>query len=62
MNGGVLEDVISRVNERAKVSGAMKKVRKAGSLGVDAKRIMYDSVMVATVLCGAETWGLNAWE
>ena len=37
-NGGVVEDVISRENEEVKVSGAMSKIWKVGSLGINVKR------------------------
>ena len=61
-NGGVSEDVISRVNEGAKVSGAMNRIWRVRSLGVNVKRMMYESIVVPTVLYGAETWGLNVRE
>ena len=40
-NGGVVEDVISRVNEGAKVSGALSMIWKVGSFGMGIKRMMY---------------------
>ena len=61
-NGGVSEDVISRVNEGAKVSGAMNRIWRVRSLGVNVKRMMYERIVVPTVLYGAETWGLNVRE
>ena len=50
------------MNEWAKVLGAMNRIWKAGSLGADVKRMMYERIVVLTVLYGAETWGLNARE
>ena len=40
-NESVVEDVISRVNEGAKVSGVISMIWKVGSLGTDVKRIMW---------------------
>ena len=37
-NWGVVDDVISRVNERAKVSGALSRIWKAGLFGMGIKR------------------------
>ena len=61
-NGGAVEDVISRVNEGAKVSGAMSRLWKVRSVGVNVKKMMYERIVVPTVLYGAETWGLNVRE
>ena len=55
--GGVIEDVIGRVNEGVKVSGAMNKLLKVSSLGVNVKRIVMPSV-----LYGLETWALKERE
>ena len=61
-NGGVVEDVIGKVNEGAKVSGAMSRIWKVGSFGINVKRITYEKIVVPTVVYGAETWCLNARE
>ena len=45
-NGGVVDDVISRVNEGAKVSGAMSRIWKVGSFGMNVKRRMYERKVV----------------
>ena len=55
-NGGVLEYVLNRVNEGAKVSGALSKVWRVRSLGINVKRMMYERIVVPTVLYRAETW------
>ena len=55
-NGGVLEYVLNRVNEGAKVSGALSKVWRVRSLGINVKRMMYKRIVVPTVLYRAETW------
>ena len=44
--------MISRVKEGAKVSGAMNSIWKVGSLGIDVKRMMYETIGVPTVLDG----------
>ena len=61
-NGEVLGDVLNRVNEGAKVAGAMNRIWKVRSLGINVKKMMYESIVVSTVLYGADTWGLNASE
>ena len=55
-NEGVVEDVIGRVNEEAKVSGAMNRLCKVRPLGVNAKRMMYERLVVPSALHGAKTW------
>ena len=54
--------MLNRVNERAKGAGAMSRALTVRSLGVNVKTMMYASIVVLTVLHGAETWGLNARE
>ena len=61
-NGGVVEDVISRVNEGAKVSGALSRIWKVGSFGMGIKRMMYERIVVPTVIYGAEAWWLKERE
>ena len=58
-NGGVVEDVISRVNEGAKVSGALSKIWRVGSFGIGVKRMMHERIVVPTVIFGAEAWWLR---
>ena len=52
-NGDVVDDVISRVNERSKVSGALSKIWRVGSFGIGVKKIMYERIVVPTVIYGA---------
>ena len=52
--------MLNRVNERAKVAGAINKVWVIRSLGINLKKIIYESLVMPTVLYGAEMWGLNA--
>ena len=61
-NGGVVGDVMGRVKEGANVSGAMSRIWKVWSFGMDVKRMMYERIVVPTVVDGAETWCLNARE
>ena len=60
--GGVVEDVNARVNEGAKVGGALKSVWKVRSVSMGVKRKMYGSIVVPTVLYGAECWAVKAAE
>ena len=47
-NGGVVEDVIGRVNDAAKVSDAMKRLWKVGFLGVNVKRMVYERIVLSS--------------
>ncbi len=51
-----------RMNEVGKVCGGMKRVFKCKSLGMSAKRRLYEGVVVPTALNGAETWNMGAAE
>ena len=55
-------EVKSRVKEGCKVLGALKSVMSCRTLGMEAKRGLYEGVVVPTVLYGAETWGVRAEE
>ena len=55
-NGDVVEDVISRVNEGAKVSGALSRIWKAGSFGMGIKRMVYERIVELTVVYVAKAW------
>ena len=57
--GEVVENMVEGANERAKVSATMKRLRKVRPLGLEAKRTVYERIVVPTMLYGAETWGLN---
>ena len=52
-NGGVEVDVRHRVNEGCKVLGALK--------GVNVK-VLYEKVVVPTVMYGSESWGMKVTE
>ena len=38
------------------------RIWKVGSLGINVKRMLYEKIVVPTVLYGAMIWGLNARE
>ena len=61
-NGGVEADVRNRVNEGCKALGAMKGVMKCRGLGMNVKRVLYEKVIVPTVMYGSELWGMKVSE
>ena len=61
-DGGVEADVRHRVNEGCKVLGAMKGVMKNRGLGMDVKKVLYEKVIVPTVMYGSELWGMKVSE
>ncbi len=62
MDGGIEGGVKFKMNEVGKVCGGMKRVFKCRSLGITAKRSLYEGVVVPTALYGAETWNMGAEE
>ncbi len=50
------------MNEVGKVCGRMKRVFKCRSLGINAKRRLYELVVILAVLYGAEIWNMGAAE
>ena len=60
-NGGVEADVCHRVNEGCKVFGALKEVMNRG-LGMNVKKVLYEKVVVPTVMYGSELWGMEVTE
>ena len=61
-NGGVEADVHHRVNEGCKVLGALKGVMKIRGLGMNVKKVLYEKVVVPTVMYGSESWGMKVTE
>ncbi|XP_068224530.1 uncharacterized protein [Palaemon carinicauda] len=57
-NGGVESDVCQKMNEGCKVLGAMKEMVKNTRLGMHVKRVLYEKVIVPTVMAGLELWGM----
>ena len=61
-SGGVEADVSHRVNEGCKVLGALKGVMKNRTLDMNIKKVLYEKVVVPTVMYGSELWGLKVSE
>ena len=61
-NGGMEAVVHHRVNEGCKVLGALKGVMKNRGLGKNVKKILYEKVVMPTVMYGSESWGTKASE
>ena len=62
VKGGTERDVNCRLNEASKCLGGLKSVLKNRYLGMESKKRLYESVIVPTVLYGAETWCLRETE
>ena len=54
-NGGVEADVPHRENEGCKVLGALKGVMKNRGLKMNVKKVLYEKVVVPTVMYGSES-------
>ena len=61
-NSGVEADVRHRVNEGCKVLGALKGVMKNRGLGMNVKKVLYEKVVVPTVMYGSESWDMKVTE
>ena len=61
-NGGVEADVRHRVNEGCEVLGALKGVMKNRGLGMNVKKVLYEKVVVPTVMYGSKSWGMKVTE
>ena len=61
-NGGVEADVRHRVNEGCNVLGALKEVMKNRGLGINVKKVLYEKLVVPTVMYGSESWGMKVTE
>ena len=61
-DGGVEEDVRQRVNEGCRVMGVLNGLFKCRELRMEAKRGLYEGVVVPTVMYGSEAWGLKMKE
>ena len=61
-DGSMEVEVGKKVVEGSKVLGAVKGVLKGRSMSMEAKRSIYEGVIVPTVTYGAETWSLREAE
>ena len=61
-NGGVEADVRHRMNEGCKVMGVLKGVMKNRGLEMNVKKVLYEKVVVLTVMYGSESWGMKVTE
>ncbi len=55
-------EVKLRMNEVGKMCGGMKREFKRRSLGINAKRRLYEDVVVLIAQYGVETWNMGAAE
>ena len=61
-DGSVKGEVNHRLSEGAKVWGALGKVCKVRTVGLKAKKNMYESIVIPIVTYGAETWSMSVNE
>ena len=61
-NGGVEADVHHIVNEGYKVLAAVKGVMENKGLGMNVEKVLYEKVVVPTVMYGSESWGMKVTE
>ena len=59
---GCEDEITSRIGRGFQAWGMLNSVVKCRSLGVGAKRRLYEGVVVPTVLYGAETWNMRVEE
>ena len=61
-DGGSERDVVHRMNEGYIAWLALKIVLNNRGLGINVKKCLYEGVIVPTILCKAEEWGLRSAE
>ena len=62
-DGRCERDVVHRMNEGYRAWGARKSVLSNRGLGINAKKCLYDGVIIVpTALHGAEAWGMRSAE
>ncbi len=59
---GIEAEMKFRMNEVGKVCGGLERVFKCSMLGMNAKKRLYEGIVVTTALYGAETWNIGAAE
>lgn len=62
VDGRIDVEVKHRTNEVCKVLGGMNQVFRNRALGMNAKKRLYEGVVVPTALYGAETWNMGVAE
>ena len=61
-NGGVEADVRHKVIKGCKMLDAVKGVMKNRGLGMNVRKVLYEKVVVLTVMYGSESWGMKVTE
>ncbi|WP_440994895.1 hypothetical protein [Cysteiniphilum litorale] len=59
-DGGIKSEMKHRMTEGEKVCGVLKKMWKGEGMSRDAKRSMYEGIVVPTLLYGSEVWAASA--
>ena len=54
--------VVHRMNERYRACGVLISLLSNRGLGLEAKKCLYEGVIVPTALYGAEAWGMRSAE
>ena len=60
--GGCERDVVHRINEGYRAWGALNSVLSNRLLGINAKKCLYEGVIVLTAFYGADAWGIRSAE
>ena len=61
-DGGCERDLVLKMNEGSRASGALKIVLSNRGFGIKAKKCLYEGVIVLTALYGVEAWGMRCTE
>ena len=61
-DGGCEKDVVHKIHEGYRAWGELKSVLSNRGLGINAKKCLYEGVIVPTALYGAEAWGMRSAE
>ena len=61
-DGGCERNVVHRMIEGYRAWGALKSVLSNRELGIEAKKCLYEGVIVLTALYGADAWGMRGAE
>ena len=61
-DGGIETDVKHKINEGSKVFGTLKGIVGNRGLGMSVKKVLYEKVVVPTVMYGSELWGTKVYE